>query len=67
MLAVAEQAAAEETFCLLREFGLSLGMPHARHINGKLWELRPGANRFFYFAYVGWRFIIWVCSNLVGA
>jgi hypothetical protein len=35
-LPVAEQAAAEETFCLLREFGISLGMPHAKHINGKL-------------------------------
>ena len=51
MLPVAEQAAAQEAFSLLREFGLSLGMPHAKHMNGKLWELRPGANRFFYFAY----------------
>ena len=58
MLPVAEQAAAQEAFSLLREFGLSLGMPHAKHIDGKLWELRPGANRFFYFAYVGRRFII---------
>jgi phage-related protein len=33
-------------------------MPHAKHLNGKLWELRPGANRFFYFAYVGRRFVI---------
>ena len=58
VLPVVEQAAAEEAFRLLREFGLSLGMPHAKHINGKLWELRPGANRFFYFAYVGRRFVI---------
>jgi phage-related protein len=57
-LPVAEQAAAEETFCLLREFGISLGMPHAKPINGKLWELRPGANRFFCFAYVGRRFVM---------
>ena len=57
-LPVVEQAAAEEAFCLLREFGVSLGMPHAKHISGKLWELRPGANRFFYFAYVGRRFVI---------
>jgi phage-related protein len=42
----------------LREFGVSLGMPHAKHISGKLWELRPAANRFFYFAYVGRRFVI---------
>ena len=58
MLPVAEQAAAQEAFSLLREFGLALGMPHAKHISGKLWELRPGANRFFYFAYVGRRFVI---------
>ena len=57
-LPVAEQAAAEETFCLLREFGILSGMPHAKRINGKLWGLRPGANRFFYFAYVGRRFVI---------
>ena len=58
VLPVVEQAAAEEAFRLLREFGLSLGMPHAKHVKGKLWELRPGANRFFYFAYVGRRFVI---------
>jgi len=57
-LPVAEQAAAEEAFCLLREFGISLGLPHAKHVSGILWELRPGANRFFYFAYVGRRFVI---------
>jgi hypothetical protein len=33
MLPVAEQAAAQEAFSLLREFGLSLGMPHAKQIN----------------------------------
>ena len=57
-LPVAEQVAAQEAFSLLWEFGLSLGMPHAKHINGKLWELRPGANRFSYFAYVGRRFVV---------
>ena len=34
-LPVAEQAAAEETFRLLREFGVLLGMPHAKNIGGK--------------------------------
>jgi len=57
-LPVTEQAAAEEAFRLLQEFGILLGMPHAKHIGGKLWELRPGANRFFYFAYVGRCFVI---------
>ena len=58
MLPVTEQAAADEAFRLLREFGLSLGLPHARHVSGKLWELRPGASRIFYFAHVGRRFVI---------
>lgn len=57
-LPAVEQAAAAEAFRLLQEFGLSLGMPHAKHVSGKLWELRPGANRYFYFAYVGRRFVI---------
>ena len=37
---------------LLEEFGVKLNMSHARHIQGKLWELRPGANRLFYFVYI---------------
>lgn len=57
-LPVDEQAAVEEAFRLLREFGTLLGMPHAKHVDGKLWELRPGANRLFYFTYVGRRFVI---------
>ena len=57
-LPVVEQAAVREAFRLLQEFGTLLGMPHARHIRGKLWELRPEAHRFFYFAYVGRRFVV---------
>ena len=33
-------------------------MPLARHIDGDLWELRPGANRLFYFLYTGQRIIV---------
>jgi phage-related protein len=33
-------------------------MPHAKPISGTLWELRPGANRFFCFAYANRRFVI---------
>lgn len=33
-------------------------MPHARHIQGKLWELRPGGVRLFYFAYIKDQFVI---------
>jgi phage-related protein len=59
-LPVQEQAEAEEAFSLLREFGILLGMPHARPVTGHspLWELRPGANRIFYFAYTGRQFVM---------
>jgi phage-related protein len=45
---------------LLREFGVLLQMPHARPVTGhvKLWEVRAGAIRLFYFAQVGRRFVI---------
>jgi len=45
-------------FRLLREFGIALGMPHARHIGGKLWELRSGAIRLFYFVFTDRRLVI---------
>jgi phage-related protein len=63
-----EQAEAARTIDLLQEFGIHLGMPHARPVIGhpKLWELRPGPNRIFpvpghrtgYFAHVGRTFIL---------
>ncbi len=43
---------------LLEEFGTALAMPHARRIEGKLWELRPGDNRLFYCLHDGKRFVI---------
>ncbi len=52
-----EQAKLFRALGLLQEFGSSLSMPHARPIEGKLWELRGGAGRIFYFAYTGRRFI----------
>lgn len=48
-LSAPERARARNVFRLLQEFGTSIGMPYARHIEGALWELRPGPNRFFYF------------------
>lgn len=53
-----ERAEALNAFRLLREFGILLGMPHARRVAGKLWELRPGPNRLFYFAHTGRRLVI---------
>jgi len=42
---------------LLQEFGVKLGMPHARPIEG-MWELRAGAGRLFYVTVHGRRFIV---------
>jgi phage-related protein len=33
------------TVGLLEKYGTQLGMPHSRHLRGKLWELRIGAGR----------------------
>lgn len=52
-----EQAEALRTLELLQEYGVALGLPHARPIAG-MWELRPGPNRFFYVAHTGRRFIV---------
>ena len=57
-LPVLEQAKIRNAFRLLKEFGTKLGMPHARPIQGKLWEFRPGGVRIFYFAYINKQFVI---------
>jgi phage-related protein len=44
-LPVMEQAKVRNALRLLREFGTNLGMPHAKPIQAKLWELRPGGIR----------------------
>jgi phage-related protein len=57
-LPVMEQAKIRNALRLLQEFGTSLGMPHAKTIQGKLWELRPGGIRLFYFVYIEKQFVI---------
>ena len=57
-LAAKDRAKINNNLRLLEEFGPNLGMPHARHIEGKLWELRPGDNRLFYFLYLDGKFVI---------
>lgn len=57
-LPVVEQAKIRNALRLLQEFGTKLGMPHAKQIQGKLWELRPGGLRLFYFAYIDQQFVI---------
>jgi len=46
-----ERAKVDYGLRLLCEFGLALGMPHARRIEDELWELRPGKNRLLYCVY----------------
>lgn len=47
---------------LLKTYGTELGMPYARHLTGKLWELRISsgglAYRVLYFAHIGHRFVL---------
>ena len=52
-----ERADVVHVLDLLQEYGLALGMPHARPISG-LWELRAGPSRIFYVAVTGRRFIL---------
>jgi phage-related protein len=53
-----EQAKIRNAIRLLKEFGTALDMPHTRHIEGKLWELRASSVRLFYFTYIGRQFVI---------
>jgi len=57
-LPAGDRAKVNTALSLLEEFGIQLGMPHARPIEGKLWELRPGGNRLFYFLFTGRRFVV---------
>lgn len=47
-----DRAKIQNGFKLLREFGVHLNMPHVKQIQGKLWELRPGGIRLFYFVFI---------------
>jgi phage-related protein len=53
-----EQVTVGHVFQLLQEYGVNLGSPYVRHVEDKIWELRPGSNRLLYFAHTGRRFII---------
>jgi len=57
-LSAKDRAKVNIAFNLLEEFGIQLGMPHAKRIEGRLWELRPGDNRLFYFLHLERRFVI---------
>ena len=57
-----ERARIFRTIELLRTHGIALQMPYARHLRGKIWELRvkSGSNayRILYAAVVGRRFVL---------
>jgi len=53
----AEHAATLRAIDLLQRYGTMLKMPYARKVDD-LWELRAGANRVFYFAHTGRRFVL---------
>ncbi len=56
------QARIRRTLRLLEDYGTQLGMPHSRHLRGKVWELRTAVGkqdyRILYFAVVGHKFIL---------
>jgi phage-related protein len=56
------QARFLHVFELLEERGIQLGMPHVRHIKGKIYEIRvdqdTNAYRLLYFVYTGRRFVM---------
>ena len=56
-----DAAAVTQVIDLLEEFGVALGAPHARHLQGKLWELRTKGrtqHRVLYFAVAGRRLVL---------
>lgn len=57
-----DRARIDHTIGLLKEFGLQLGPPYVKHLEGELWELRIQAGRkayrVIYFAFTGQRFIL---------
>jgi phage-related protein len=53
-----DRAKVARTIELLKQLGVKIGRPQARHLEGKLWELRPSPHRLIYFAYTRRRFVI---------
>lgn len=56
-----DRAAVTYAIDILEELGIELGSPHARHVRGKVWELRARGrvqHRVLYFASPGRRLIL---------
>ena len=62
LLDVRSRAQVARTLDMLEEFGISLSMPYARHLERQLWELRVrhGRNRYrmIYFLHAGHTFVL---------
>ena len=43
---------------LVEEYGIQLGQPYIKKIEGKIWELRPGSERILYFIFTGRKFVL---------
>lgn len=61
-----ERATVTRDIDLLAEFGVALGRPYTRHIDGDLWELRPGPHRVFNCIVTGRRRILLCCYRKRG-
>ncbi|MBT3299996.1 MAG: type II toxin-antitoxin system RelE/ParE family toxin [Candidatus Marinimicrobia bacterium] len=57
-LPVEKQANVFRVFELIEEFGIQLGTPYLKHIDGKIWEMRPGKERILYFTFTGKKFVL---------
>ncbi len=42
----------------LKEYGTRIGQPIVKHIDGSMWELRPLANRIFFFYWKDNKFVL---------
>ena len=42
----------------LSRYGLQIGQPYIKHIEGEIWELRPLRDRIFFVAWVGDAFVL---------
>jgi len=42
----------------LKQYGTRIGQPVVKHIDGSIWELRPLANRIFFFYWKDNRFVL---------
>lgn len=42
----------------LHQYGTRAGEPYMKHLDGRIWELRPLRNRILFFGYDGSRFVL---------